>query len=376
MRRKLAEAQVRRLRLRSQSLAGGRPHDVAAAVRQVGALQAQATSAARLAVRARSIGLDALAVTEACNEDRSVVRTWAMRGTLHMVPAEDVRWLVALLGPDFAVRSRRRRHQLGLDDETCARGLRAVGEVLRAAGPLPRDEIVRRIAELGVVVDPASQARPHLLGYAAMQGLLCRGPDLPDDEPTYALLDDWVTAAPGLDDLAGEPALAALARRHVRGHGPAGPRDLAAWAGITLARAKLGFELIAGELQEVEVAGEPAWLPSDADLAGLDDGERCVRLLPAFDAYLLGYASRDSFLAPEHARRIQAGGGMIRSSLVVDGQVAGTWRQQRRKGGVEIIIEPFAPLPRWAQTALEAEVSDIGRFLRTRAQERVAMEEV
>jgi Winged helix DNA-binding domain len=356
---RLSDAQVRRLRLRSQSLIGSRPADVAAVVRQVGALQAQATPAARLAVRPRSTGLDAASVTRACNADRSVVRTWAMRGTLHMLPAEDVRWIVGLLGPEFAARSRGRRHQLGLNDDTCARGLRAIEEVL-AAGPLPRDEIVRRIADLGVRIDPTGQARPHLLGYAAMRGLLCRGPDQPGDEPTYVLIDDWIPAAGGP---AGEAALAELARRHVRGHGPAGPRDLAAWAGITLSRARRALELIRDELVEVEALGEPAWLPAGAELP--DDGGqgRSVRLLPSFDAYLLGYAGRDWMLAREFARRIQAGGGMIHPSVVVDGRVAGTWRQRRGARGLHVTVAPFEAWPRPVQDAVDEELADIGRYL-------------
>lgn len=369
--RALSAAQVRRLRLRSQSLTGRRPTGAAAVgavVRQVGALQAQATPAARLAVRPRSEGIDVGAVTRACNDDRTVVRTWAMRGTLHMVPAEDVRWLVGLLGPDSAGRNRRRRQQLGLDDDTCARGVQAIAEVLGEAGPLPRDEIVRRIADLGVVIDPTSQARPHLLGYAAMTGLICRGPDLPDDEPTYVLLDDWAPAGP---EPHSEAALAELARRHVRGHGPAGPPDLAAWAGISLTRARRAFELIAAELAEAPGPGGSAWmLVEAAGELGPDDRERTVRLLPSFDAYLLGWASRDLVLAAEHAKQVQAGGGMINASIVVDGQVVGTWHQQRRAGGVNIVLAPFQPLSRSVRSALDEEIADIGRFLGVPARAR------
>jgi hypothetical protein len=360
--RRLSDAEVRRLRLRSQSLIGPRPADAVAVVRQVGALQAQATPAARLAVRPRSTGLDAAAVTRACGEDRSLVRTWAMRGTLHMLPAEDVRWVVGLLGPAFAARGRRRRHELGLDDDTCARGLRAIQEVLHAAGPLPRDEIVRRIADLGVRIDPTGQARPHLLGYAALRGLICRGPELPTDEPTYVLVDDWIpgTAAGGLD---GDAALAELARRHVSGHGPAGSRDLAAWAGITLSRARRALGLIRDELVEVEAHGEPAWLPADAELPGEGDQAWSVRLLPSFDAYLLGYRGRDWMLAREFAQRIQAGGGLIHPSVVVDGRVVGTWRMRRNARGLHVTVAPFEPWPRAIQSAVDEEIADIGRYL-------------
>jgi hypothetical protein len=111
-----------------------------------------------LAVRARSAGLTAAAVVRACNEERSVVRTWAMRGTLHMVATEDVGWLTGLLGPALAAAGRRRRLQLGLNDEVCERGLGAMASVLSAAGPLARRELVRRLAGEGVVLTPA--ARP------------------------------------------------------------------------------------------------------------------------------------------------------------------------------------------------------------------------
>src|SRR5262245_17519662 len=131
--------EVRLLRLRSQRLIG-RASKVHEVVKGVAALQAQDTKAARLALRARSEGLDPKAVHRATHEERSIVRTWAMRGTLHMVPAEDVGWLVALLGPIFMARDRRRRQQLGLDDELCARALQAIQEILTQEAALTRAE--------------------------------------------------------------------------------------------------------------------------------------------------------------------------------------------------------------------------------------------
>ncbi len=88
-----------------------------------------------------------------------------------------------------------------------------------------------------------------------------------------------------------------------------------------------------------------------------------MRLLGAFDAYLLGYARRDLALSPTFARRIQAGGGWIHPALVVDGRVVGTWRQQRTAGGLAVTVEPFAAIPRNVQPRLEAEAQDVGRFL-------------
>jgi hypothetical protein len=373
MTRSLSEDQVRLLRLRAQLLAGKRPGDVHEVVRVMGGIQAQDTAAARLAVRPRGAGLDAAAVRDACNRERSVVRTWAMRGTLHMVAAEDARWLVALLGPGFAAANRRRRLELGLDDDTCERGLRAIGKVLGANGPLPRGELVARLAGEGVAVDPRGQAPAHLVGYAAMQGLVCRGPDLDGDEPSYVLLDDWVgDRHPALDP---EAALAELTRRYLGAHGPATPADLAAWAGIAAGRARRGFELVAGELAEVEAAGAPAWTLGGTRAPRPGRGGPTVRLLGRFDDYLLGWRGRDLVLSPRFARRIHAGGGWIHPAVVVDGRVKGTWRRLAAKSGghVTVAVEPFEPLD-GALPGLEAEAADLGRFLGATATLSVAGE--
>jgi hypothetical protein len=357
MARSLGGDQVRLLRMRSQLLTGDRPGEVHEVVRAMGGIQAQDTPASRLAVRPRGAGLDARAVREACNRERSLVRTWAMRGTLHMVTAEDVGWLVGLLGPGFAAANRRRRLQLGLDEDLCARALGAIREVL-ADGPLPRGELVARLAGEGVVVDPRSQAPAHLVGYAAAHGVVCRGPDLDGDEPTYVLLDDWVGTRPALDP---EAALAELTRRYLGAHGPAAPQDLAAWSGLAAGRARRGFELVAGELVEVEAAGVRAWTLRGARVPRPARAP-CVRLLYRFDEYLLGWRGRDLVLSPAFAGRIQAGGGWIHPAVVVDGRVVGTWRLAATAGRVAVAVEPFEPLD-GARPGLEAEAADLGRFL-------------
>jgi DNA glycosylase AlkZ-like len=365
--------QVRRARMRAQLLTGRRPRSAAEVVRALGGLQAQDTPASRLAVRPRSSGLDAEAVRRACNRDRSVVRTWAMRGTLHMVAAEDAGWLVGLLGPASAAAGRRRRLQLGLDDRLLGRALEVLPAVL-AGGPLSRAELVRALAAKGVEVDRDGQAPAHLVGYAALTGLVCRGPDLDGDEASYVLLEDWVgkgrsgpggRRGPEHRALEGEDALAELTRRYLAGHGPAAPEDLAAWSGLPIGRARHGFELVAGELAEVELDGRRLWGPKGARAprAPARAEGPVVRLLGRFDDYLLGWRGRDLILDPRFASRIQAGGGWIHPAVVVDGRVAGTWRARRAGGRLEVAVEPFGRLPAGARPGLEAEAADLGRFL-------------
>jgi hypothetical protein len=361
---RLSDADLRRRRLRSQRLAGRPAAGVAEVVRAAGGLQAQDTKAARLAVRPRSTGPTAATVTAACNDDRSVVRTWVMRGTVHMVASEDVGWLVGLLGPVFAAGGAGRRRQLGLDDDTCERGLAAIREVLAAGEPLTRPELIRRIAAEGVVLDPRSQAPAHLVVHAARMGLVCRGPDLAGDQPTYVALADWVGERPALEP---DAALAELARRHLRAYGPVDAHDFAAWSGLGVGRARRGFELIADELDEVLAGERPAWVLAAAAAEPADPDRPQLRLLGHFDPYLLGYRGRDLVLDRRFARRIQAGGGFIQPAVLVDGRVAGTWRQQRGRDRLTVAVEPFEPLDEAVLPGLEAEVADLGRFLDTDA---------
>jgi len=354
--------------MRAQRLVSPPDSPPAGVVRDLCGVQAQEPAAAPLAVRARSTGLLAADVRRAREEERTIVRTWAMRYTLHLLAAEDVGWLLGLLGPHLVRTSQRRREQLGLDERTCVRAIQALREVLAERGPLTRAEIVDELAARGVRLD--GQARPHLLGRAALDGLICLGPDR-GAEPTYVLLEDWVKPGTALPR---EDALAELARRYLAGHGPAAVEDFASWSGLPAADARTGLEAVGEELVEVAVAGRPAWLPRSR--AGrLDEPstpDDLVRLLPAFDPYLLGYRDRSLVVAPERERDVHPGGGVIRPAVLVDGRLAGTWRTRKRSSGLLVEVSPFGPLTAEVRAALASEADDVGRFLGVPTTLRVA----
>ena len=302
-----------------------------AAVHRVVGVQAQDTKAARLAVRARTGGLVASDVDDAVRRGE-VVRTWAMRGTLHLLAAADVRWIVGLLGPGFAAASRGRRHRLGLDDDTVARGVAELSDVLADEVPRTRAEVMAAIS-----LELTGQAVPHLLGYAAQTGVLVRGPDAAKDEPTYVLASHWLPADEPLDE---SSAVTRLASRYLAGYGPASVADFAAWSGLPIGLARKGF-------------------PSTS--ASTVDEKPPVRLVGHFDAYLLGYRDRRDMLAAELDHRIRAGGGMIMPAVLVDGRVAGTWKLDRSRKVMRVRTESFGgALP---VRGVRAEVEDIGRFL-------------
>ncbi|QFZ24468.1 winged helix DNA-binding domain-containing protein [Saccharothrix syringae] len=292
--------------------------DVAGLLHDVVAVQAQDLTAAGLAVRARTTGL-APADLRGALDRGEVVRTCAMRGAVHLVRREDAGWLVALLGPVNTARGRARRLELGLTDELCARALPALREVL--TGPLNRAQVVDRLAEVGVPLDPTTPAPAHLLAYAANQGVVCAGAS------TYRLLPEPAQPGHGVPE---------LVRRYLRAYGPATVDDLAAWSGLPADLLHAGFP--ADELVE----GEHGWrLPADDAPEPEPDAPETVRLLGPFDTFLLGYRDRDLLLDPAHAPLVQPPGGVPVPHVVVDGRVHGTWR--RREG--RVVVEQFGHIP-------------------------------
>ncbi len=360
----LNDSQTRLLRLGFQRLvrqsfdAQATPAQI---VRALCGIQAQDVPAANLAIGVRSRGLKLADVEEARLREHSIVRTWGLRGTLHFIAAEDLGWLIPLLGPVFIAGSRRRYAELGLDEETLGLGLRLLREALASRGPLTRGEIVQYLGAQGLKIE--GQARPYLISRGALEGLFCLGPDR-GGEPTYVLVEDWVKVGRALPR---EAALAELTRRYLSAYAPARPEDLAAWSGLKLGEARSAWSLIAAEIEPVDIRNGPAWMLK-AQVEQMDWNELHappprVRLLPRFDAYLLGYANRELVVAPEHEKRINRGGGMVNPVLLAEGRAVGTWKARARRDLLEISIDPFEELAAELLPAIESEVAALASFL-------------
>ncbi len=356
----ITDEHVRLLRLRVNQLLDSNPEAGAPdVVNAIVGIQAQDQQAAAFAVRARTVGLTIGDVARARNEERSIVRTWAMRGTLHWLRAADVRWLLELFGADFIRKNRRRREQLGLDDRTCAHAVRLLRDVLANGAELTRAELTEALASRGVTL--VGQARPHLLYVAALEGVICCGADRAAEQ-TYALLDGRVPDGPRLPR---DDALAELARRYLAAFGPATAADFAAWSGLPMPDAGQGWQQITDELAKVETQWGAMWTLKEVTSSNVARPGRdgAVRLLGGFDVYLLGYHDRELVVPRQHAKRVNAGGGIIRPIVLVDGLAAGTWRTKRQRHQLEIIVEPFEKLAASLVEAIEGETADVGRFL-------------
>jgi hypothetical protein len=359
---KLDPTQLRALWWRAQLLEP-RPQsaDPAGIVRTIGAIQSQEPPAAALALRARSGGFGVSEVERARVEDRSVIRTWCHRGTIHLVATEDVGWMLDVLRKTLIAGRASRWRSLALDQLTYEKARRSLRKGL-AHGPLTRSEIAEKWEAAGI--DVSGQRLPHLISRAAIDGDICDGPDRGRNR-TWVRIEDWVEPSPGPR---GREGLAELARRHLVGHGPAEPRDLAAWSGLKVSDARTGWAQIKDQLEELDTPWGPRWMLArkgrkSAPEAGKSAG--ASRLLGAFDAYLLGYRDREPAVPPPHTKAVSGSANLrVAASAARDGVVLGTWRMDKRAGGLEIRVEPFEELD---TSVFADEVADIGRFLGCRA---------
>jgi DNA glycosylase AlkZ-like len=328
------------MRLTAQRLGTTSSASPADAVRWMLAVQAQELPGAKWSLGLRTTRCTEAAV-DAALDAGEVVRSWPLRGTLHLVAAEDVVWLLSLTGLRQIGRAASRRSALGITDSDIGLADEAVRAALAGRRTLPRDQLLARIRAAGVATD--GQRGYHLIWHLAHAGTLVMGA-ADGRGQAFALLEDWVTIPRALDR---DEALGQLALRYLRSHGPASDADLARWAGIPLGEARRGRAICGAALATIELGGRTYHLDPetlDRETGAVPPPPTRALLLPGFDEYLLGYGDRSAVLAPEHADRIVPGGnGLFRPTIVVDGRVVGTWRRTARAGEINVVPELFGP---------------------------------
>jgi hypothetical protein len=255
---------------------------------------------------------------------------------------------------DRMVQSAAGRHRtLELDDASFALAARVAENAVSTTGVISRTALLAAFEAAGL--STAGQRGNHLLWYLNVTGLLVFGP-LDGKQHSFVLLSDWVrTSRP----LAGDEALAEFARRYFTSHGPATDRDFAWWSSLTLTDARRGLAAVAGELEKLEVDGKTYY-----HRAGLEAATTGVFALPGFDEYVLGYQDRGAPLAAEWATRVVPGGnGVFFSTIVVDGEIVGTWKRTIGAKQVSVEITPFATLSARSQSAARTSLQFYARFM-------------
>lgn len=332
------DADVSAARILAQGLAGPTDRGPLQAVTGLVCLQAQALSGALCSVALRTADRDLAAVCRALDRG-GIVRSWTQRGTIHLVAAADLGWILDLTAGRMLRTAARRRAELGIDDAMIDRARDIVTRLIGGEGPVTRSALLAALAPLGVAAVPGRGY--HVIAELAMRQVIVHGPlasgagtgrAAAGVEQLIALTERWTRPGPRHDR---EEALAELMTRYVRGHGPATAADAARWAGLALTDARTGIAAgVASRAVAATQVGDATYFHA-AELPDLLAAHRQdaqdLLLLPGFDELILGYADRSATLAQaDEALVVPGRNGMFRNTVVHRTRAVGTWTRAPR----------------------------------------------
>jgi len=334
-----AQREIALLRLVAQGAAGARCASPERAVERLVCLQAQDywSGVASVALRCGT----GIAAVEAALNAGTVVRGWPLRGTLHLVGASDLGWLRELLAGRELAAAAGREARLGIDALVLARAKRIAVETLSSRGPSTRAELTAAWQADGI--DTGGQRGYHLIWHLSLAGTVLFGP-VSNGQQLLARAEQPTRAPAGLTRA---EALTTLARRYFDGHGPATPADLARWANLTAADTRLAVAAARPHLAAMTVDDTEYLLgPGTRDeLAGCRAEAEDVIALPGFDEMIFGYRDRSATLPDDRAARVfPHRNGIPACTVIVDGQVAATWRRPAKRPGETVEVTPLTPL--------------------------------
>ncbi len=327
-----------------------------ALVKWLGAVQAQDFAAAKWALGLRLQGVTDDDIEQAFT-DGAILRTHVMRPTWHFVSPADIRWLLALTAPRVHAASAYYNRKLELDDDVFRRTHAVLANVLQGGKQLTRDELSSALKLAGIVTE-GEQRVIHIMMRAELDGIICSGARR-GKQFTYALLAERAPHARMLDR---DEALAELTMRYCMSHGPVTLQDFVWWSGLTVVDAKAGLTMVTSHLQQETIHGQTYWFsPSTSPVQDLS---QTAYLLPNYDEYTVGYTDRSAIFDALHTNRLDSRGGLLTNTMVLGGQVIGTWKRTFKKNAVVIEANPFTPLSKTENRAFAASANCFSAFLR------------
>lgn len=300
-------------------------------------MQAQDMQAVLWAVglRVRTAGVDTV---RSALDEGLVVRSWPMRGTLHLLAPEDLRWILNITADRQLQGMGGRHRELEIDARDVDAARDAALELVSGGGSATRQQLFEAFEAAGQ--STVGQRGIHLLGILCQRAWLVQGP-LAGNQQLIKAFDEWIPKSRELDRAEG---IAELVLRYMTSHGPATERDFAWWSSTRVTEVRSALAQVSDQLVELEFEGASYWM-SPATAALLDDGvpgQRSLLALPGFDEFLLGYTDRSLVLPPEHAQKVVPGGnGMFKKTIVAGGEVIGTWALKGAGRTAAVVPEPF-----------------------------------
>jgi hypothetical protein len=328
-----------------------RPEEV---VHWLGAVQAQDYAGAKWALGMRmQSALDG--DLDRAFTDGVILRTHLLRPTWHFVTPADIGWLLALTAPRVHGVNGTYYRKLGLDPAQFSRSNAALEKALQGGNQLTRNELREVFRQAGIAVESGIHLG-YLLMRAELDGVICSG-GRRGKQFTYALLPERAPQARRLDRA---EALAELAGRYFLSRGPATVQDFAKWSGMTTADARNGLEAVKSQLNREVVEGQEYWFPPEAPAGS--ERSPAVYFLSIYDEYISGYKDRSAIVDEEIGSRLIALGNDLTYIIILDGQIAGTWKRTLRKEAVAIGTQMYTALAEAEKGALAVAAQRYGAF--------------
>jgi len=342
-------------RLHNQRLSHTNFKTPQAVVQWLGAVQAQDYAGAKWALAQRMTDTTDAALDQAL-ADGSILRTHLLRPTWHFVTPEDIRWLLKLTAPRVLTLLGFMDRQLELGKAIIKQSNALLIKALHGGKQLTRTELESIFQERGIKT--TNLRMTHFMMHAELDGIVCSG-GRKGKQFTYALLDE---RAPQTKLLTHEEALAELAGRYFTSHGPATMQDFIWWSGLTTTDARNGLELIKSRLNNEMVKGQTYWFTNTAPRR--KDKHLAVNLLPNYDEYVVGYTDRSAIFDVVHADKLDSRGSVLAQyTIVMNGQVVGTWKRTLKKNAVAIELAPFTKLTKAEHQEVATTAERFGKFL-------------
>jgi hypothetical protein len=348
----MTTSDIIRLRLHHQQLVQPQFKTPAEVVRWLGAVQAQDYLHTLWGIGQRLKNVTEPEIEKAVAE-KSIVRSWPMRGTLHFVPSEDLRWMLKYLTPRIVKRQTTMFLKAGLDKTVFNKSRKIIIDALEGGKQLTREELYRALEKKKIPTDNVRGL--HILFVLAQEQLICFG-SRQGKQQTFTLMDEWL---PPSKEIAFDEALGRLALRYFTSHGPAQVQDLAWWAGLTQTEAKAGLESVKSKLARETTTGKEYWLSPD-----IPSGKtipNVAHLLSVYDEYGIAYKDRSVLADGERAEKLK--GRDFLNMMMFKGRIAGFWKRTLDKTQVNVELTSLTSLKPIEKSALEKTVKEYGKFL-------------
>ena len=320
----------------------------------MGALQAQDYAMAKWAIGLRVPGSTESEIEKSLNKGE-LLRAHVLRPTWHIIPANDIYWMLALSANKIKALMRPMNKQLELTEKIFTKSNAIIERCLADGNDVTREEIAVHLNKARI--HTTENRLSHLLLRAELEGIACHGKST-GNKKTYALLEHRV---PKKKLITKNESVALLAGKYFNSHGPAMLQDFCWWSGLNVTDARHGLEAVKKQLGCQKLDGQEYWFNTEMPFHKMKKTAD-VHLLPAYDEFIISYKDRTAMLALEHHKKVLSSNGIFSPVIVAGGQVLGTWKRLFQKEEMMIEANYFHTPGKTLRSGIEKKVKALGDF--------------